>query len=80
MENRKLLGVTLAWPGHMSVQHSMVAARTQVAVVRALVDELEQASADDNTEHWMRAQLIEELTRLGSRIMDLAASMTATAT
>jgi hypothetical protein len=60
----------------MSVHHSMAAARTQAAIVRALVDELEHASADDNTERWMRAQLIEELTRLGSRIMDLAAAMT----
>lgn len=53
----------------------MASARNQAAVVRALVDEFEHATTVGNAQRHMRAQLIEELTRLGYRIVDVAAAL-----
>ena len=61
----------------MSSHEPMASARTQAAIVRALVDEVEHAIANSNAEHWMQAQLIEELARLGCRIIDVADAWTA---
>ncbi|HEY8088273.1 MAG TPA: hypothetical protein VIF09_10520 [Polyangiaceae bacterium] len=54
-------------PGHI---------RSQLAVVRTLTDQVERASwlADDGG---LRAQLIEELARLGCRLLDEAGSLAA---
>jgi hypothetical protein len=60
----------------MSAHQLVVSARTQAAIVRALVDEFDHTTADGSAEPWMQAQLIEELARLGCRIMDLAAALT----
>jgi len=56
----------------------MASARTQAAIVRSLLDAFEHASTNGEAEHWMRAQLIEELARLGCRIMDVAAALSET--
>jgi hypothetical protein len=56
----------------------MASARTQAAIVRSLVDELEHVAAHGEAAHWLRAQLIEELARLGCRILDAAAALAET--
>ncbi len=60
----------------MSTPPPLAPARTQAAVVRALVDQLECAS-NGEVEEWLRAQLIEELARLGCHIVELTVTMTA---
>jgi hypothetical protein len=56
----------------------MASARTQAAIVRSLVDAFEHASTDGEAGQWLRKQLVEELARLGCRIMDVAAALSET--
>jgi hypothetical protein len=62
----------------MSLHQRVVSARTQAAIVRSLVDEFERASTRGDAYHWLRAQLIEELARLGCRVLEAAAVLTET--
>jgi len=52
-----------------------VATKTQAAVVRSLLDELERCAAKGGSSVGLRAQLVEELSRLGSTILELAAAL-----
>jgi hypothetical protein len=56
----------------------MIDARTQAAVVRALIDEFEHVSAHGEAAQCLRTQLIEELARLSCLIMDVATTMSET--
>ncbi len=52
----------------------LLVVRQQVAVVRAFADELERMAARGSSET-LRPQLVEELARLGCRILEAAATM-----
>lgn len=52
--------------------------RGQSAVVRALLDQIEHAVPHSPAEQPLREQLVEELTRLGVRIFEAAATMATT--
>jgi hypothetical protein len=62
----------------MTTHPPMTSARTQAAIVRSLVDAFEHASSHVEAERWLRAQLVEELARLGCKILDVASALTDT--
>lgn len=49
--------------------------REQLAIVRALLDEAERA-LDASSAHGQKAQLAQELSRLGGRLLELSADFT----
>jgi len=59
----------------LAADHRLTHVRAQLAVVRSLTDHAEQSIRADNAEA-LRDQLIEEMTRLGCRFFEAAASMT----
>ena len=63
------------WPGHVRAPVRLDAVRSQVAVVRARADQVEQLSREGQAEA-LCAQLVEELARLGCRLLEEAGSLT----
>lgn len=55
--------------------HGLTAIRDQVAVVRTLTDELERVVPSSWAEHPISEQLIEEMTCLGHRILEIASAL-----
>jgi hypothetical protein len=55
-------------------EQGIVWVRTQVAIVRTLIDELDQLLPDPHGSA-VRAQVAEELVRLGSRLLQLAGGL-----
>lgn len=49
--------------------------RDQVAIVRALTDELERVVPSSWAEHAISEQLLEEMTCLGQRILEIASAL-----
>jgi hypothetical protein len=64
--------------GRLYEEVRVLAVREQAAIVRALADELE-ALAPWGTTGTLRQQLVEELARLGCRILETAATLSRTA-
>ena len=58
-----------------SLELQLARLRAQVAVVRTLADHIEHFARPDNTDG-VSEQLIEEMARLGCRLLEAAASMT----
>jgi len=55
--------------------HGLGAIRDQAAVVRALTDELERIVPSSWAEHPISEQLIDEMTCLGHRILEIASAL-----
>ena len=53
----------------------LLATRRQIAVVRAIADELERCAQGGSVLETLRAQFIEELSRLGCRSLEVAAAL-----
>ena len=70
--------VTLSLVQDLPRTRDVLRARTSAAVVRALLEELDRVlpSASGDGELEIAEQLIEELTRLGYRVLECAAGMT----
>jgi hypothetical protein len=60
--------------GPLAAEPRLVSLRSQVAVVRALADQVEQFSRAANVDG-LAAQIVEEMARLGRRLLDAAAAL-----
>lgn len=60
--------------GHFGAPMRLDSVRPQIAVVRALADQVEQLSHTGLADE-LRAQLVEELARLGCRLLEEAGSL-----
>ncbi len=64
--------------GEFLAQDGAVTMKTHAAIIRTLIDEVEHHVQRGKAAEGLRGQLIEELARLGARILETAAALSAT--
>jgi hypothetical protein len=73
-------GALIETPGHADVDTEIRAARVQAAVVRSLLDELDDALPPSNASDKLRGicaqQAVEELAQLAHKLLTIAGTLT----